>query len=135
MSETLVMIGSIAFVVLGVGHTLAELLMSSPDKLPEAAAATVTAMKETRIAMPGRRVSLFMMMRGFSLMMGVLLVGFGTLDLLLPAEVALSMPVLVVNTGVAGLGFALASRYFFAVPIVGTLVSLVCFTGALVLAM
>ena len=132
MAEVLLLIASAAFVLLGLAHTLSELVMGAREP-PEAAAAALAAMKEARIAMPGRQVSLFMFMRGFSLMMGVLLMGYGTLNLLLPSDVALSLPVLGLNVAVATLSLALAIRYFFAFPIVGTLVSLTCFSSALVL--
>ena len=86
--------------LLGLGHGMSELVMGGREP-PESAVAAVAAMKESRISMPGRGVSLFMLLRGFSLMMGLLLMGYGTLNLLLPPELALSLPVLGVNLVVA----------------------------------
>ena len=134
MITTLSLIASVSLVLVGVGHTLAEIVMGGGEP-PEEIAEVIGTMKNTRLALPGRRVSLFMLMRGFSLAMGLWLIAFGAQNLLLPPESAASVPVLVLNTVVTTAGFGIACRYFFAVPIVGTLVSMIGFGGALILAM
>ena len=116
MDHTLFLIGSSLFVLLGAGHTLTEVAMGSQPPREEISPA-IEAMKRSEVPMPGGGVSLFMLMRGFSLMMGLLLIGFGLLNLLLPAK---TIAIVALDAAVSAIGLALSIRYLFVVPIVST---------------
>ena len=116
-SETLFIFASSAIVLTGVGHTLAE-LAGARRPMPHHLVAVTDQMKASVLPMPGRAVSLFDLMRGFSLMMGALFIAFGVSNLALVSAVMASPLALGVDIAVCTLGAAVSARYLFPVPTV-----------------
>ena len=129
--ELLFHVGSGALVFVGLAHTMVELIMGSKEPPPEAAA-TLRAMKDTMLTLPGRKVSVYSMMRGYSLMMGVLLMTVGALGHQLAAGGAGSTGLVATFAAFSALGLLCSVRYFFVLPVVLLGVALLSFGGVLV---
>lgn len=125
--HTLTLFGAGILIFTGVVHTLAELFGARGPHPPELQT-LLASMKSTRVSLPGREVSIYRLMRGSSLCMGLLFVGLGAIDLALALDpwptVPIPSAVLVINAVVTGVGALLAMRYFFVVPI--ALLGLAC---------
>ncbi len=125
--HTLALIAAGILIFTGVVHTLAELFGARGPHPPELQT-LLASMKSTRVPLPGREVSIYRLMRGSSLCMGLLFVGLGAIDLALALDASPTAPipaaVLWINVAITGLGAFLAMRYFFVVPI--TLLGLAC---------
>jgi uncharacterized Tic20 family protein len=128
-AEILFHVGAGSLVFLGIAHTIAEVL-GARRALPPELAGTIQAMKDTRVPMPGREVPLYDLMRGFSLMMGLLLVTLGVTDHLLAAVAIESAAALSVSIAFSAIGLAMSVRYFFIVPTALLAVATGCFIGA-----
>ena len=131
-AEILFHVGAGTLVLLGIAHTLAEVLGPRRALPPEVAEAILT-MKNTRVAAPGREVPLYDLMRGFSLMMGLLLVALGATQHLLATVAIESTATLSTCVGVSAIGLLMSVRYFFIVPTAFLTVATACFVGAWVL--
>ena len=129
ISATLFHCGAGSLLLLGIGHTLSEFVMGARPSPPALAEAMET-LKNTRVPMPGRQVPLADLLRGFSLMMGLLLIAIGALDYAIVRQGAVSSAVLSINVALSALGLALSVRFFFIVPIVLCAASLGCFVAS-----
>ena len=125
------MIGSWSFVLLGIGHLITYLFL---PKTPEQEK-MIQVMKDFVISMPGPDSTLFLFHEGFSLMMGLLLICYGTVNILFFAvdsfDFLRSKPIAMLNVLVSLLAVVLSVIYFFIVPIVFTAISLIAFGLAL----
>ncbi|GEM_PF-3529057 len=131
-AETLYHIGSWTIAVLGAGHIGVDLAMRAKVGAP----AIEQQMAEFQVPLPGPiQRSLRDFHIGFSMMMGVLLIAFGTLNGILVSQVgaavAGSATFAGFNAAVCAVTFVLAYRFFFIVPVVASAVATACFAGAL----
>jgi len=131
-SEILFHVGSASMILVGVGHTLGE-LTSGKQTLPDEVEQVIASMKITEVQMPGRKVALFDMMRGFSFMMGAALIVLGVLNHLIASFAVQSTWILIVNIAFAAFSVAISVRYFFIFPVVFMAITTVCYLGALIL--
>jgi hypothetical protein len=109
-------IGCWSLAFLGLGHLITDALMK-PDA---SAQEVIDRMRALTFDMPGRQADLWGMHQGFSTMMGLLLIAFGSLGgvcILEAPALALSPAVLGLNIGLSALGLVVSTRRFFAVPI------------------
>ena len=125
------MIGSWSFVLLGMGHLVTYLFL---PKTPEQEK-MIQVMKDFVISMPGPDSTFFLFHEGFSLMMGLLLICYGTVNILFLAadsfDFLRSKHIAMLNVLVSLLAVVLSVIYFFIVPIVFTTISLIAFGMAL----
>jgi hypothetical protein len=128
LPEILFHTGSASMILVGLGHTVGE-LTSNEKTLPEDVQDLVASMKGTYVQMPGRKVALFDMMRGFSLMMGIALIVIGTLNHLTSAYAVQSNAVLLVNIMFSIFGVVISIRYFFIFPVIFMSLTAVCYSA------
>ena len=125
------MIGSWSFVLLGMGHLVTYLFL---PKTPEQEK-MMQVMKDFVISMPGPDSTLLLFHEGFSLMMGLLLICYGTVNILFLAadsfDFLRSKHIAMLNVLVSLLAVVLSVIYFFIVPVVFTTISLIAFGLAL----
>lgn len=126
LSEILFHAGSASIVLVGLGHTVGE-LTSKEAALPEHVRETLASMKTVHIQMPGRKVALFEMMRGFSLMMGVALIVIGILNHLSASYAAESNAALIINIVFSIFSVAISVRYFFIFPVIFMSLAALCY--------
>ncbi len=120
-------VGSWAFVLVGIGHLVTSTF--GPDVPGQLE--ILDTMREFPITMLGTESNLFLFHEGFSLMMGLMLFGYGLLNLSLLRE--LSMPssrMLAINVSISLVAFCLSLRNFFAVPVFLLGVASLCFVLA-----
>ena len=101
--------------LLGGVHNLVEWLQSrraTPPELQEAE----KVMKAAIVKAPRRAVPLYDFMKGFSFMMGYLLMAYGALNLALASQAVASNAAMAVNVAVCTVGVGVSLRYFFIVP-------------------
>ena len=109
--------GTWTLMVLGLAHLVIDFISVRQREQPPVFAI----MREHQVEMPGRTLKLFDFVRGYSLLIGILLLAFGALC----ALVAISAPDVIDRVplipffacGVSAICTALAIRYLFAVPI------------------
>ena len=124
------MIGSGSFVILGFVHLMAQFFL---PKTPEQEK-MIQVMKDFVISMPGHDSTLLLFHEGFSLMMGLLLIGYGAANILFLADSFGSLRgkhISMLNVFVSLMAMVLSVVYFFIVPVVFTALSLIMFGLAL----
>lgn len=119
-------IASWSFMLVGIGHTITDL--TSPKTLTQKE--FILTMKSFAISILGTETSVFSFHQGYSLMMGLLLFGYGLLNLLVINNNAIyiSRSILSLNITVSLIAVILSLKYFFIVPVVFTSVALFGFT-------
>ena len=125
-------IGSWSLIFVGIGHTITDL--TSPKS--ETQIDFIQKMKEFPIEIMGTETNIFSFHQGFSLMMGLLLFGYGLLNILiLRNNQASSIPtnILILNILICVISFVLSIKYFFIVPIVFTGIALLGFAISLII--
>ena len=125
-------IASWSLILVGIGHTITDL--TSPKS--ETQIDFIQKMKEFPIEIMGTETNIFSFHQGFSLMMGLLLFGYGLLNILiLRNNQASSIPtnILILNILICVISFVLSKKYFFIVPIVFTGISLLGFAISLII--
>ena len=125
-------IASWSLIFVGIGHTITDL--TSPKS--ETQIDFIQKMKEFPIEIMGTETNIFSFHQGFSLMMGLLLFGYGLLNILiLRNNQASSIPtnIIIFNIIICVISFVLSIKYFFIVPIVFTGISLLGFTISLII--
>jgi lysylphosphatidylglycerol synthetase-like protein (DUF2156 family) len=123
-------IGSWSLVIVGTGHLLTDLLTPTTPRQEEA----IRLMRDVVVAMPGSHHTLWDYHHGFSLMMGLLLVGYGAVTLAVARgetgrEERLA-PVLAISSLVCLAALALSVAHFFAIPVLFTAVACASFALA-----
>ncbi len=116
-------VASWSLVLGGIGHTVADLTT------PQTAAQSklILEMKAFVVQILGGTANVFSFYQGFSLMMGLLLFGYGTLNLLLlknNGQAPLPTNILLLNCLITLISVVLSIQYFFIVPIVLTGIAL-----------
>ena len=125
-------IASWSLILVGIGHTITDL--TSPKS--ETQIDFIQKMKEFPIEIMGTETNIFSFHQGFSLMMGLLLFGYGLLNILiLRNNQASSIPtnIIIFNIIICAISFVLSIKYFFIVPIVFTGISLLGFAISLII--
>ncbi len=122
--------GCWSFILVGIGHLVtSRLIPNTPerDKMVEE-------MKNFSISLSGSESNLYLFHEGFSLMMGVLLIGFGALNLsFLEASTTPRKRVVLVAVMVSFISLLISINYFFIVPVLLLLIASFCFLAALVI--
>lgn len=120
-------VGSWSLILVGAGHLLTDLLTPMAPGQQE----IVRRMKEVAVALPGSQRSLWDYHHGFSLMMGLLLIGYGAVTLAMARAEAGSedrlAPVLGISFLVCLAALALSAVHFFAIPVLFTSVACASF--------
>jgi hypothetical protein len=117
-------IGSWSLVLVGAGHLVTDLAAPATAQREE----VVRLLSGVLVSMPGSHRSLWAYHHGFSLMMGLLLVGFGAVTLAVARlEADRLAPVLAISALVCLTSLALAATHFFAVPVLFTAVAFASF--------
>lgn len=129
--KTMSNIASSALIFVGIGHTITDL--TSPKT--EVQNDFLLKMKEFTIEILGTETNIFSFHQGYSLMMGLLLFGYGLLNILISKnnkESGLPTNILVLNSIVCFASLLLSIRYFFVVPIVLTGIAFTGYTISLI---
>ncbi|WP_027421362.1 LIC_13387 family protein [Crocinitomix catalasitica] len=116
-----------ALLLVGIGHTMA--VLTSP--ITEQQSNYIQQMKGFPIEMFGSNIDIYSFYQGFSLMMGLLLFGYGLINLMIlsmPQVIKLPRNILILNVFVSLLSFVLSVQYFFTVPVIFTGIALTGFT-------
>ena len=105
-------IGSLAFMLFGLMHT-GGLLFS---QITTEQSKVLDVMQNFIISLPGRDSNLFLFHEGFSYMMGMLLIGYGTLNLALVYKnselILLSRSLILINIIVSLIAVVICVKYF-----------------------
>lgn len=119
--------GSLAFVLLGFGHLVTYLVSPRISEQLD----VLHVMQSFKIYLAGTESNLMLLHEGFSLMMGVLLIGYGVLNFELirrfPELILSSYFLILLNVFVSLLSLFISIKYFFLVPILFTSISFICF--------
>ena len=124
-------IASWSLIFVGVGHTITDL--TSPKTALQND--FIIKMKEFPIEVLGSETNIFSFHQGFSLMMGLLLFGYGLLNvLILRSNRAIPIPpnIIILNIIVCLISLLLSIKYFFIVPILFTGIAFLGFTISLI---
>lgn len=132
LAETLYHCGAASLLVLGVVHNLIEVAQGMREQ-PAELAGLIERMKGTEIVTPGRPMTVFGAMRGFSLTMGLGMIAVGALNHAIAPIGVESPTILGINIAFCAAGLALSVRYFFVVPIAVLVLALGFFVGAALL--
>ncbi len=123
-------VGSWSLVLVGAGHLLTDQLAPPSPQQEE----MIRRMREVAVALPGPHRTLWAYHHGFSLMMGLLLMGFGAVTLAIArAEVASAdrlAPVFGISALVCLAALALSATHFFVIPVLFTAVASASFALA-----
>ena len=125
-------IASWSLILVGIGHTITDL--TSPKS--ETQIDFIQKMKEFPIEIMGTETNIFSFHQGFSLMMGLLLFGYGLLNILIlrnNQESSIPTNIIIFNIIICVISFVLSIKYFFIVPIVFTGISLLGFAISLII--
>jgi len=113
--------------LLGIGHLATYFLLPTTPEQEH----MMHNMKNFVINMPGPDSNLLLFHEGFSLMMGMLLIGYGAINVFLIAEQNFYVPqskhIPTLNLFVSLAAVVLSVVYFFIVPVVLTTISLLAF--------
>jgi hypothetical protein len=116
-------IGSWSLILVGAGHLLTDLLAPADASQEEG----VRRMKEVIVALPGSHRTLWDYHHGFSLTMGLLLIGYGAVTLAMErieaGNASKLAPVLGISSLVCLAALGLSATHFFAVPVLFTAVA------------
>ena len=124
-------IASWSLLLVGVGHTTTYLTTPNTAAQDE----IVRQMETFTFELLGTDANIFYFYEGFSLMMGLLLFGYGVLNLFMlinNKEGSLHNNVLILNFIISLISVILSVKYFFIVPVVFTSIALFGFSIALI---
>jgi len=110
-------IGSICYLLIGVGHT--ALYLTHRGRAGKGRA--ISLLKNTHVTILGDRTTLFSLYEGYSLMMGGLLVAFGVLNLMViyifSGGLSELRPIIVFDVVVAAASVLMFRKYAFFLPV------------------
>jgi len=123
--------GTIFFgIICGLGHLTFELLEEKQQDVVEK-------LKELTVVFPDRESDMFLLITGFSLLMGVMLLAYGIINLLLTVKnKKIQLPsktIVLANLVFSFIAFTIAYQYFFIFPIACTGIAMLCFLISLIL--
>ena len=120
--------GCWSYILVGIGHIVTSMFIPNTPERVE----IVQAMEKFSISMPGTESNLYLFHEGFSLMMGVLLIGYGLLNLsIAKASRMPSKNTILINAVTSLIALIISINYFFMVPSVFLGVAFLCFSIAL----
>jgi hypothetical protein len=123
-------IGCWSFILVGIGHLITS--MDIPDT-PERTK-IIQEMKSFSISMSGTESNLSLFHDGFSLMMGVLLIGYGLINLSLAnASMIPRKQIILINVVVSLVSVVISIKYFFIVPVAFLCMAALCFSMVFIL--
>lgn len=125
-------IASWSLIFVGIGHTITDLTSPKTESQND----FIIKMKEFPIEVLGSEINIFSFHQGFSLMMGLLLFGYGLLNILIFRNNQTSpIPtnIIILNIIICVISFILSIKYFFIVPIVFTGIALLGFAISLII--
>ena len=125
-------IASWSLILVGIGHTITDLTSTKSETQID----FIQKMKEFPIEIMGTETNIFSFHQGFSLMMGLLLFGYGLLNILIlrnNQESSIPTNIIIFNIIICVISFVLSIKYFFIVPIVFTGISLLGFAISLII--
>ena len=115
----------------GIGHTVFEL-----GPKPASIHDLILAQQQTIISMPGTETSVYRLTLGVSLIMGLMLLGYGVTHFAIllstPKQNLPSLPIQIINLIFVIAAFVLTINYLFMVPIVLTGLATLCFAFVLI---
>jgi len=112
-------IASWSFLVIGFGHTITYLTAPNTPEQNE----LITTMKALNFNMIGVDANIFSFYTGFSLMMGLLLIGYGLINLLMlnnNQQSRLPINMLILNIIISFFSVVISLKYFFLIPVIFT---------------
>ncbi len=124
-------IASWSLLLIGIGHTITYLTSTNTVEQDE----IVRQMEMFTFQLLGAEANVFSFYQGFSLMMGLLLFGYGALNLLIlntNKDDRLPVTILILNVFISLVSVILSVNYFFIVPVVFTSIALFGFSIALI---
>lgn len=108
-------VGCWSFILVGLGHLVTFIMVPDTAERVE----VIHTMQNFSISMAGTESNLYLFYEGFSLMMGILLMGFGLLNLFLIKSLpSPSKYILFTNTFISFIALLISIKYFFLVPVV-----------------
>jgi hypothetical protein len=125
-------IASWSLIFVGIGHTITDLTSPKTESQND----FIIKMKEFPLEVLGSETNIFSFHQGFSLMMGLLLFGYGLLNILIlrnNQESSIPTNIIIFNIIICVISFVLSIKYFFIVPIVFTGISLLGFAISLII--
>lgn len=125
-------IASWSLIFVGIGHTITDLTSPKTESQND----FIIKMKEFSIEVLGSETNIFSFYQGFSLMMGLLLFGYGLLNILIlrnNQESSIPTNIIILNIIICIISFVLSIKYFFIVPIVFTGIALLGFAISLII--
>ncbi|PCJ50904.1 MAG: hypothetical protein COA74_00060 [Gammaproteobacteria bacterium] len=107
--------GCWSFILVGTGHIVTSIFIpNTPERIK-----IVQEMKNFSISMSGTESNLYLFHEGFSLMMGILLIGYGLLNLsLTKASTVPENKIIIINLTVSLIAFVISIKQFFIVPVI-----------------
>ena len=117
-------IASWSLLVIGFGHTITFLTAPNTSEQNE----LITTMKALNFNMLGVDANIFSFYTGFSLMMGLLLIGYGVINLLMlknNRQSRLPNNILILNIIISFFSVVISLKYFFIVPVIFTTIPLI----------
>lgn len=112
-------IASWSLLIIGFGHTITYL--TAPNT-PEQNA-IINTMEELNFNMLGIDANIFSFYEGFSLMMGILLIGYGLINILIlknSQQSNLPSNILILNIIISFFSLVISFKYFFFIPVIFT---------------
>jgi len=103
----------------GILHTLSDLLTPETPERTE----IIRQMEVLPVQVLGTESNIFSFFQGFSLMMGLLLIGYGAINLFIlknNRQAALPSNILLLNSAICLVGVLVSVKYFFIIPILLT---------------
>ena len=124
-------VASWSLILVGIGHTITDL--TSPKTALQND--FIIKMKEFPIEVLGSETNIFSFHQGFSLMMGILLFGYGLLNILIIRNnqtISIPTNIVILNIIICLISLVLSIKYFFIVPIVFTGIAFLGFSISLI---
>jgi len=122
-------IASWSLILVGIGHTITTLL-SSPTAVQKE---FIVKMQNFSVDIFGSQTNIYSLHLGFSLMMGLLLFGYGLLSLqILKTQQNPTFSVLVLNILITLMAVIISQLLFFIIPVLFTSVAMIGFITALI---
>ena len=129
--KRLYLLGTISFgIMCGFGHLMFEFFGKKSTEI-------IKTMEGLTVSMPGKETNMLLLDSGLSLVMGLMLLAYGTINLMIIIKnkkiVLPSKPIMIVNIIFSLLAFILVYNYLFAIPVIFTGIAFICFLTAYVL--
>ena len=123
-------IGSWSYILVGLAHL--NWALFSPDTAEKIE--IIQTLKGISISVPGTESNLYLFHEGFSLMMGVLLLGYGLLNLsIIRKSKTIQKDKIILNIVVSLIALIISIKHFFIVPVIFLGIAFFCFSTLFIL--